>query len=210
MDIFVIWETQNLTLRTIEHLRMFGISLILSILIGITVGFCLYRYQKLATITLNVLNIIEVIPTLALLVLFIPILGIGEEPTIAASVLYSILPIARNTYVGLITVDKSYIDVAEAMGMRERDILLKIRFPLSLPLIAAGVRIAVVFTMGVITLGGIIAAGGLGAPIQTGIHMYDKDIILVAGLWVGILALILDGFAAVLEKYLRGRYHGAD
>ncbi len=105
----------------------------------------MYRYQKLATITLNILNIIEVIPTLALLVLFIPILGIGEESTIAASVLYSILPIARNTYVGLITVDKSYIDVAEAMGMREKDILLKIRFPLSLPLITAGVRIAVVF-----------------------------------------------------------------
>ncbi|KPU63988.1 glycine/betaine ABC transporter permease [Thermococcus sp. EP1] len=210
MDVQWVWESQKLTQRTIEHLRIFSISLLLAILIGVALGLFLYRRPKLASLTLNILNVVETIPTLALLVLFLPILGIGEKPTIAASVLYSILPIARNTYTGLTTVERSYLEVAEAIGLSDREILMKVRFPLALPLIAAGVRIAVVFTMGVVTLGGLIAAGGLGAPIQTGIHLYDKEIIIVAGLWVGILALLLDGIAALIEKYLRRRYRGGD
>jgi len=206
MDIRWVWESQNLAQRTLEHLRMFGIALALSVVIGVLLGLYLYRRPKLAPIAFNVLNILETVPTLALLVLLLPLLGLGEKPTIAASVIYSILPIARNTYTGLTSVERSYIEVAEAIGLSEREILIKVRFPLALPLIAAGVRIAVVFTMGVVTLGGLIAAGGLGAPIQTGIHLYDRDIIVVTGLWVGLLALILDGVAALIERYLRGRY----
>lgn len=206
MDIRWVWESQNLTERTIEHLWMFGIALILALIIGILLGLILYKRPKLASLTFNILNVIETIPTLALLVLFLPILGLGEKPTIAASVLYSILPIARNTYTGLTSVDRSYLEVAEALGLTEKEILIKVRFPLALPLIAAGVRIAVVFTMGVVTLGGLVAAGGLGAPIQTGIHLYDRGIIIVTGLWVGLLALILDGAAALIERYLRDRY----
>ncbi|MDK2914500.1 MAG: osmoprotectant transport system permease protein [Thermococcaceae archaeon] len=206
MDVLWVWESQNLAQRTLEHLRMFGIALALSVVIGVLLGLYLYRRPKLAPIAFNVLNILETVPTLALLVLLLPLLGLGEKPTIAASVIYSILPIARNTYTGLTSVERSYIEVAEAIGLSEREILIKVRFPLALPLIAAGVRIAVVFTMGVVTLGGLIAAGGLGAPIQTGIHLYDRDIIVVTGLWVGLLALILDGVAALIERYLRGRY----
>lgn len=206
MDIRWVWESQNLAQRTLEHLRMFGIALALSVVIGVLLGLYLYRRPKLAPIAFNVLNILETVPTLALLVLLLPVLGLGEKPTIAASVIYSILPIARNTYTGLTSVERSYIEVAKAIGLSEREVLLKVRFPLALPLIAAGVRIAVVFTMGVVTLGGLIAAGGLGAPIQTGIHLYDRDIIIVTGLWVGALALILDGVAALIERYLRDRY----
>ncbi|MDK2983672.1 MAG: osmoprotectant transport system permease protein [Thermococcaceae archaeon] len=206
MDIRWVWESQNLAQRTLEHLRMFGIALALSVVIGVLLGLYLYRRPKLAPIAFNVLNILETVPTLALLVLLLPLLGLGEKPTIAASVIYSILPIARNTYTGLTSVERSYIEVAKAIGLSEREVLLKVRFPLALPLIAAGVRIAVVFTMGVVTLGGLIAAGGLGAPIQTGIHLYDRDIIIVTGLWVGALALILDGVAALIERYLRDRY----
>ncbi|ACS90937.1 MULTISPECIES: ABC transporter permease [Thermococcus] len=206
MDIRWVWESQNLTKRTVEHLWMFGVALGLALIIGVFLGFVLYKRPKIAALTFNILNVIETVPTLALLVLFLPILGLGEKPTIAASVLYSILPIARNTYTGLTSVERSYLEVAEAIGLSEREILFKVRFPLALPLIAAGVRIAVVFTMGVVTLGGLVAAGGLGAPIQTGIHLYDRDIIVVTGLWVGILALILDGVAALIENYLRERY----
>ncbi|WP_048147819.1 ABC transporter permease [Palaeococcus ferrophilus] len=206
MDILWVWESQNLTQRTLEHLRMFGIALALSIIIGVLLGLYLYRRPKLAPLAFNVLNILETVPTLALLVLLLPLLGLGEKPTIAASVIYSILPIARNTYTGLTSVERSYIEVAEAIGLNEREILLRVRLPLALPLIAAGIRIAVVFTMGVVTLGGLIAAGGLGAPLQTGIHLYNRNIIIVTGLWVGVLALILDGVAAMVEKYLRGRY----
>lgn len=208
MNIFEVWQTQNLTQRTIEHLSMFGISVLLAIFIGVALGLLLYRTKMLAEVVFNILNVIETIPTLALLVLFLPLLGLGKMPTIAASVLYSILPITRNTYIGLNSVSREHIEVAKAIGLSEREILVKVRFPLALPIIAAGIRIAVVFTMGVVTLGGLIAAGGLGAPLQTGIHLYDVEVIVVSGFWVGILAIIFDRLAALAENYLRERYHG--
>ena len=149
---------------------------------------------------------IETIPELVLLVILMPFLGIGFKPTIVASILYSILPVARNTYVGLTQVDQQYLESARAMGLAEKEILWHVRIPLALPLIAAGVRIAIVFTMGVVTLGGLIAAGGLGGPIQTGIHLYDKDIIIVTGLWIGILAVLVDSIGSWIEKLLNRRY----
>jgi osmoprotectant transport system permease protein len=121
-------------------------------------------------------------------------------------VLYSILPIARNTYTGLKGVDAQYTYVASAIGLSPREALFRVRIPLSLPLIAGGIRIALVFCMGVVTLGGLVAAGGLGTVLQNGIQLYQKDAILVAGLWTGLLAVLLDGFAGIIEKKLHERY----
>ena len=205
-DIANVWELHSLTSRTIEHLSMFAIALTLSIIIGISIGIAIYSNEKVANSVLNMLNIVETIPDVALLVLLLPLLGLGEGPTIAASVLYSILPIARNTYTGLRGVDRQYIDIAEALGLSAREILIKVRIPMSLPLIAGGVRIALVFTMGVVTLGGLIAAGGLGTVLQIGIQLYQVDTILVAGIWTGVLAVILDSFAGVVEEKLKERY----
>jgi osmoprotectant transport system permease protein len=185
---------------------MFVTSLFFSILIGVFIGTLTYRNKKLADPTFNGLNIVETIPDVALLVLLLPVLGIGSKPTIAACILYSILPIARNTYTGLSSVPREYIEIAEALGLTSREILFKVRFPLSLPLIAGGIRIAVVFTMGVVTLGGLIAAGGLGAALQNGIQLYDMGTILVTGAWVGLLAVFLDWSAGTIESMLKKRY----
>jgi osmoprotectant transport system permease protein len=201
-----VWKTQQLTIKTIEHLSMVFIALLFIIAIGVTIGIFLYNKKNLSGIVLNLLNVIETIPELVLLVILMPFFGIGYKPTMIASILYSILPVARNTYVGLIQVDKQYLESARAMGLQEREILWNIRIPLALPMIAAGIRIAIVFTMGVITLGGLIAAGGLGGPIQTGIHLYDKDIILVTGLWIGILAVLVDSIGSLIEKLLNRKY----
>ncbi len=200
-----VWDAQHLLERTIEHLTMFSIAMVAATAIGVAVGMSVYRRHGMAAILFNVLNIAETIPTLALLVLLLPFLGLGSPPTIVTSVIYSILPIARNTYAGLANVNTEYLAVAEALGMTQREILLKVRLPLALPLIAGGVRIAIVFTMGVVTLGGLIAAGGLGAPLQTGIQLYDMDIILVTGIWVGILAIIFDAAAGYAERRLGAR-----
>jgi len=204
--IIKVWNTQQLGIKTIEHLVMVFLTLIIVMFIGIGVGIFLYKRQNLSNIILNFLNVIETVPELALLVVLIPFFGIGFKPTLVASVLYSILPIARNTYVGLTYVDSKYIEVARAIGLSEREILWRVRIPLALPLLAAGIRIAIVFSMGVVTLGGLIAAGGLGGPIQTGIHLYDKDIIIVTGLWIGLLAVLLDSIGNFLEIILRKRY----
>ncbi len=199
-DVVGIWETQRLTLRTFEHLQMFALALGAAVIVGIFLGIILYRRPNIAHIVFNFLNAIETVPTLALLVLLIPLFGLGSSPTIAASILYAILPVARNTHTGLSYISKELLEVGRALGLSEREILFKVRVPLALPLIFGGIRIALVFTMGVVTLGGLIAAGGLGAPLQTGIHLYDKGIIIVTGIWVGLLALLLDGFSGVLEK----------
>lgn len=201
-----LWESNKLTLRTFEHLSMFGIAMAFTIVIGIAVGIIIYKNKKSSNTVFNALNVIQTIPALALLVFLLPIFGLGALPTIAASVLYSILPVARNTYAGLTGTSKDYIETGKAIGLSDTEILIKIRIPLALPMIAGGIRIAIVFTMGVITLGGLIAAGGLGAPLQTGIHLYDKNLILLAGIWVGILALILDGIGALAEKLLGKKY----
>lgn len=185
---------------------MFAIAMAFAIILGITVGVAVYKNQKSSATVFNGLNLIQTIPALALLVLLLPLLGLGRLPTIVACVLYSILPISRNTYAGLANISQDYIETAKAMGLGPTDILLRIRIPLALPLIAAGIRIAIVFTMGVITLGGLIAAGGLGSPLQTGIHLYNKPLILLTGIWVGLLALGLDGIGALAENLLKKRY----
>jgi osmoprotectant transport system permease protein len=205
-EIIRVWNTQMLSLRTLEHLYMFFFALFFSILIGVFIGVLTYRNPKLADPVLNGLNVVETVPDMALLVLLLPIFGIGAAPTIVASILYSLLPIARNTYTGLSNVPREYIEIAEALGLTHQDILLRVRFPLSLPLIAGGIRIAVVFTMGVVTLGGLIAAGGLGAALQNGIQLYDMATIFVTGAWVGLLAVLLDGVAGVIESILKKRY----
>lgn len=185
---------------------MFAIALFFSFLAGVLIGVLTYRNPRFADPVFNSLNIVETIPDIALLVLLLPVFGIGKTPTIVASILYSILPIARNTYTGLSNVPGEHIEIAEALGLTRREILFKVRFPLSLPLIAGGIRIAVVFTMGVVTLGGLIAAGGLGAALQNGIQLYDMGTILVTGVWVGILAVLLDGAAGLIEHILQVRY----
>ena len=205
-NIMEVWDTHLLTLRTFEHLYMFSIALSIATIIGISLGIFIYSRPGLASPVLNILNIVETIPDIALLVLLLPFFGLGAGPTIAASILYSILPIARNTYTGLKDVDHEYIYIAEGIGLSSKEILYRVRIPMSLPLIAGGVRIALVFTMGVVTLGGLIAAGGLGTALQTGIYLYEVDTILVAGIWTGILAVILDGFAGIAEKKIQARF----
>jgi len=200
-----VWENQDLAARTLEHLYMFGLAMLGAGIIGIAIGIIIYKRKRSAAIVFNLLNVSETIPTLALLVLLLPVFGLGSAPTIITSIIYSILPVARNTYAGLTSVSSEHLFVAESLGLSEWNILTRVRMPLALPLIAGGLRIALVFTMGVVTLGGLVAAGGLGAPIQTGIQLYDKGIIVVTGLWVGLLAVILDAIAGIIEKRLEVR-----
>ncbi|TAJ44298.1 ABC transporter permease [Methanofollis fontis] len=195
-----------MTARTVEHLSMFAAALSVSVVIGIGLGILLYRRQRYSGSVFALLNVLETFPDLALLALLIPFVGIGAMPTVIASILYSILPIARNAYTGLISVGREQIEVATAIGLTEHEVLTQIRIPLALPLVAGGIRIAVVFTMGIVTLGGLIGAGGLGVPLQTGIFNNIPEIILLAGAWVGLLAVILDGVAGLIEKRFQRRY----
>lgn len=205
--IISVWATQQLTLRTIQHLSMFFIALSISIILAIIAALLVYSNPRVGNIWFNILNVIETIPELALFIFLLPILGLGEPPTIAACVLYSILPIMRNTYTGLANVSNEYIEIAKAIGLTKNEILFKIRLPMALPLISGGIRVAVVYTMGIITLGGLIAAGGLGVPLQAGIHQYNIPAIIIASLWVGTLGVVFDAVAWIIENKLARRYN---
>lgn len=205
-EIIAVWNRFDLTQRTMEHLWMFSIALSIAVILGTILGVYLYNRKKFAEPILNSLNALETFPDLALLILLIPLVGIGENPTIIACIIYSLLPITRNTYTGLVSVRPEILETGKALGLTNRQILRKIRIPVSLPMIAGGIRIAIVFTMGIVTLGGIIGAGGLGAPLQTGIVLLIPSVIIITGLWVGLLAVIFDGFAGIIEKRLQQRY----
>lgn len=157
-------------------------------------------------ILIQILNVIEMIPDIALLLLLIPLTGIGAAPTVTVAVLYSRLSVVRNTSIGIRSVRSDLIESRIALDMTERDIIMQIRLPLVLPLITRGMRTAVVYSMGIVTLGGIIGARGLGAVLQAGITRNNMTVILVAGVWIGFLAVIMDLVAASGEWYLSSRY----
>lgn len=203
-----LWSAYDLTQRTVEQLTMFSIALTVTLTIGITLGVLFFSSFQARAAGFAALNIVEMIPDIALLILLIPLVGIGVPPTITAAVLYSLLPVARNTTAGLSGVSSDLIETARAIGMTGNEILFRVRFPLALPLVAAGVRIAVIFCMGVATLGGIIGAGGLGAPLQTGITTSNDLLILLTGGWVAVLAVTMDSIAAIITRFLSIRYGG--
>lgn len=201
-----VWTIYDMSDQTVVHLTLFGSALVIVLVLGLFLGTVAGTNQRYGGAIIQTLNIIEMIPDVALLMLLIPITGIGAGPTIAAAVLYSLLPVVRNTSIGLTTIHADLIECGTALGMTKWQILFWVRFPLALPLIAGGVRTAVVYTMGIVTLGGLIGARGLGSVLQAGITRNNMTVILVAGLWIGILAVAMDLIAAGGEVILTRRY----
>jgi osmoprotectant transport system permease protein len=160
----------------------------------------------LRSIALGIASIFQTIPSLALFGFLIPIPfigGIGTRTAIVALVLYALLPILRNTYVGLTNIDPSILQAAEAMGMTDSQILLRVRLPLALSVILAGIRTATIITIGVATIAAAIGAGGLGTFIFRGVAMVSDAVILAGAIPAALLALIADGLLALLERRLK-------
>jgi len=201
-----VWTVYHMTDQTVVHMTLFVTALVIVLILGLSLGIFAGTSCRFGDTIVQILNIIEMIPDVALLLLLIPITGIGAAPTIAAAVLYSLLPIVRNTSIGLTSIRGELIESGVALGMTDQQILTHIRLPLALPLIAGGMRTAVVYTMGIVTLGGLIGARGLGAVLQAGITRNNMTVILVAGLWIGFLAVMMDLMAAGGELLLTRRF----
>jgi len=187
---------------TVEHLYLTGIAMGFAIIIGVSLGILLTRFQWLATPILGVASVIQTIPSLAILGFMIPLLGIGVRPAIAALFLYALLPIIRNTYTSVIGIDPALIESATGMGMTRRQILVSVRLPLALPIIMAGIRTSTVICVGIATLCAFIGAGGLGTLIFRGISMVNNKIILAGAIPAALLALALDFLLGRLEVLL--------
>ena len=190
-------------LRTWEHVQLVSISVLLATAIGVPVGVALTRRPGLPGPVLGGVNVIQTIPSLALLGFLIPlpvIGGLGARPAIVALVAYALLPIIKNTYEGLQAVDPAARAAGVAMGMTPRQLLRQVEIPLGLGVIMAGIRLATVIGIGVATIAAFIGAGGLGALIFRGISMVDGRLILAGALPAAILAIIADRALGTLER----------
>lgn len=200
---FITYITQNynsiLSLLG-EHIRLTAVAVGLAILIGVPLGILIVYVQKISKPILGVANVIQAIPSMALLGFAIPFLGIGTKPAIVMVVLYSLLPIIKNTYTGIESVNPQMLEAASGIGMTRFQILSRVQIPLALPVIMAGVRISAVTAVGLMTMAAFIGGGGLGYLVFSGIRTVNNDQILAGAIPACILALFVDFLVGLIEK----------
>jgi len=196
------WKDDALSLLRMlkEHLILTLTATILATFLGVALGLYIARNEKLAGPILGLAGILQTIPSLAMLAFMIPLLGTGILPAITALFLYALLPIVRNTYTGITSVSADLKDAGTGMGMTPSQLLWQLELPLATRTIMAGIRTALVISVGTATLGAFIGAGGFGDPINTGLQQDDKALILWGAIPAAVLALSCDGLMAWLEK----------
>ncbi|HEY8079104.1 MAG TPA: ABC transporter permease [Labilithrix sp.] len=194
--------TEVLLRALVEHLELTAAALALATLIGVPLGIHIARARFLAGPVLAIVSTIQTVPSVALLGFLIPLLGIGMKPAIVVLFSYSLLPIVRNTYTGLIGVDAAAIEAARGIGMRDGQILMRVTIPQALPVLMAGIRTATVLCVGVTTVAALIGAGGLGSFIFRGIAMLNTTMILAGAVPAALLALVLDLLLAGVERWI--------
>jgi osmoprotectant transport system permease protein len=186
---------------TVEHLRLVLSSLVASIVLALPLGVAAARLPRLAPVVLGAVGVLQTIPSIALLVALIPVLGIGERPAVVALVLYGLLPIARNTHAGLDSIPRPLRESAEALGLTSIARLLRIELPLAAPSIWAGIKTAAVVDVGTATIGALVGAGGYGQPILTGIRLARPDLILLGAAPAAALAVLFQLAFERLERW---------
>ena len=184
----------------VEHIQISFIALIIALIIAIPLGIYLSYHKKLANIVIAINGVIQTIPSLAILALLIPIVGIGRKPAIIALILYALLPILHNTYTGITGVDPMYMVTSRALGMNKFQQLTKVQFPLAMPVIMTGVRTAAVLIIGTATLASLVGAGGLGKLILLGLDRNNNYLILLGAIPAALLAILFDFIFKQLEK----------
>jgi len=197
----VIWE------KTVEHTVLVSIAVGLAIIIGVPVGIVITQHKKIANAVLYAASVLITIPSIALFGIMIPLLspfgyGVGAVPAMIAVLLYSLLPIIRNTYSAINNIDPALREAARGLGMRRTERLRMVEIPIALPVILAGVRVAVVMNIGVMTIATYIGAGGLGDLINAGIAQTDSNQLIAGALAVSILAVTFDYALLLLQKVL--------
>ncbi len=188
--------------RTEEHLLLVGLALSISVAVAVPLGIWAARRRRVGRVVLAVVGVVQTIPSLALLVFMIPLLGIGARPAIAALVLYGLLPIVRNTHAGLVGIAPELRESALALGLPSLARLRLVELPLAAPSILAGVKTSAVITVGTATLGALVGAGGYGQPILAGIRLASTPLILEGAVPAALLALAVQGLFDASERVL--------
>ena len=188
-----------------EHISLSVISICLAGVIGLLVGIWIAEHEKMAPFVMTITNVFYTIPSISLLGMLIPFIGIGNKTAIVALTIYGIMPMVRNTYTGIHEVDESIIQAARGMGSTDIQIMLKIKLPLALGVIIAGIRNMVVMTISTTAIASFIGAGGLGVAIYRGITIYNTALTFGGSFLIALLALVCDLLLGHLEKKMKKR-----
>jgi osmoprotectant transport system permease protein len=205
MIIFINRYGAEIVQRSIEHLYLVTIAIFIATIVGIPLGILVTRKPKLRKPILGFANIMQTIPSLALFGLLIPVPiigGIGDRTAIIALILYSLLPIVRNTYTGIIGVDPAIHEAGKGMGMTDMQLLFQVEIPLALGVILAGVRVATVIAIGLATIAAAIGAGGLGVFIFRGVATVNNQLLFAGAIPAALMALVADFGLGLVEKRL--------
>ncbi|WP_255259560.1 ABC transporter permease [Lentibacillus sp. CBA3610] len=190
---------------TYEHILMVLLGILFALIVGIPLGILCTKNKKFESVILALANMIQVIPSLALLAVLMIIFGLGFNTVVIGLFLYSLLPIIRNTAVGLKEVDKGSVEAGTGMGMTRLQLLFKVKFPLSLPFVLAGLRIALIIGIGVATLAPFIGGGGLGSEIVSGINVRDTEKIFGGAIFAAALAILADYLLGLTQKRIEAK-----
>ncbi len=202
---FFVRDRAQVLQLTAEHLWMVAISMLIAVVIGVPAGAVLTRKRYLTKPVLGGASVIQTVPSLALFGFLLAVPWIGERAeriAILALVLYALLPMVRNTYVGITNVDPAVVETGRAMGMTDRQLLFRVELPLAMPTIVAGVRVATVISVGLATLAAAVGAGGLSEFIFRGLAMVNTTLILAGAIPAAVLALLADLLLGLIQRHL--------
>ena len=189
------------------HITLSLTAVLLAGITGLLLGIWIAECPKASGPVLTVANICYTIPSISLLGMLIPLLGIGNPTAVVALTLYGIMPMVRNTYAGITGVSSDIVSAAEAMGSTRAQIMLKIKLPLAMGVIVAGVSNMVVMTISVAAIASFIGAGGLGVAIYRGITIYDTAMTFSGSFLIALIAIVSDGLLVIVEKKIKKGMH---
>ncbi|MGE6376879.1 ABC transporter permease [Peribacillus muralis] len=197
---FLQTNWQELFFKAWEHLYISLIAVFLGIIVAVPLGILLTRMKRSASFIIGIANIMQTLPSLAVLAFFIPFLGVGKTPAIIALFFYSVLPILRNTYTGIKGVNENLLESGRGIGMTSWERIRLVEFPLALSVIMAGIRTASVYLIGWATLASFIGGGGLGDYIFIGLNLYQTEYIIAGAVPVIIMAILVDFAFSIIER----------
>lgn len=197
---YMAQHMQDILFRGFQHLQITLFAILIAVVIGVPLGILISYIKPFKKPVLGIANVVQAIPSIALLGFLVPFLGIGEKPAIFMVVIYSLLPIIKNTAIGLSNINAEMLEAAKGIGMTRFQVMTKVKLPLALPVIMAGIRISAVTSVGLVTIAAFIGAGGLGYLIYSGIRTVNTNQILAGAIPACLLALFVDGLGSVFEK----------
>lgn len=203
---YIIMQKSQIASLLLQHIQLTLVAICFAIVIGIPLGILVSKNETTRKYVIGIINVFQSIPSMALLGLLVPVLGIGSKPAIIMVVLYSLLPIVKNTTTGILGIDKNILESAKGIGLTSQQILYKIQLPLALPIIMAGIRISSVTAVGLMTLAAFIGAGGLGYLVFSGVQTVNNIMILAGAIPACILALSVDYLLSKVEQYVMNKY----